>query len=184
MYTHACRPLICLEVGVGSGAVLLAVRKALGRGTWCIGTDINHHVVQAVHACQDINQMTGCTDIILTDLMSAVHHRLKHSIDLLIFNPPYVPTDEVPADPGISSSWSGGADGTEVTMRFIRTIPDLLSDTGVFYLVLVQENDPESIMQLMNTLSLEAEVSLRRKCGREQLSVIRGHRMREYDHTC
>lgn len=122
--------------------------------------------------------MAGCTDIILTDLTAGIDHRLRNKIDLLIFNPPYVPTDEVPLVPGISSAWSGGEEGIAVTSRFIRTIPDLLSETGVFYLLLLQENHPDHMMDLMRSLSLDAAICISRRCGREQLSVVSGRRRR------
>ena len=41
-------------------------------------------------------------------------------MDILLFNPPYVPTesDEV-CGTGIEASWAGGVDGREVIDRFI-----------------------------------------------------------------
>lgn len=31
-------------------------------------------------------------DVVLTSLVTAVHERLHHKVDVLVFNPPYVPT--------------------------------------------------------------------------------------------
>lgn len=46
--------------------------------------------------------------------------RLSRGIDLLVFNPPYVPTfdseaSEAQNDRDISGAWAGGADGMQVT---------------------------------------------------------------------
>jgi len=46
-------------------------------------------------------------------------------VDVLVFNPPYVPTEPEEAERGqeygqISSSWAGGLDGTEVTNKLLR----------------------------------------------------------------
>ena len=46
--------------------------------------------------------------------------RLEHAVDILLFNPPYVPTDTAEADSAqqdadISGAWAGGHDGMELT---------------------------------------------------------------------
>ena len=46
--------------------------------------------------------------------------RLKHAVDILIFNPPYVPTCDDEADDAqqgasIQGAWAGGKDGMQVT---------------------------------------------------------------------
>ena len=162
---------------------MVAVRKALGERTVCIGTDINHHMGPATRECASLNETD--VQLILTDLCSAIEDRLRQAIDLLIFNPPYVPTprEEVVDSSGdeasIASSWAGGRDGMQVTRRFVQKIPDLLSDAGVFYLVLLQDNDVPGVLEEMSSLGLEARVALTRRCGRETLSVVSGRRRRK-----
>lgn len=57
----------------------------------------------------------------MTDLISGV--ALEGSVDILIFNPPYVPTpsEEVNSD-GIEASWAGGLHGREVIDRFLLLV--------------------------------------------------------------
>lgn len=136
---------------------------------------MNEKAGEASTTCAFMNNMTG-VDVILTDLSIVLQDRLRHSIDLLIFNPPYVPTDILAHDRGISASWSGGEDGVQVTKRFIQGIPDLLSDEGMFFLVLVQENDIPRLIQDMESIGIDARVCLSRRCGREHLSVVSGRR--------
>lgn len=59
-------------------------------------------------------------DPVVADLASPLAKRLHHNVDLLIFNPPYVPTDDeevygaqLGAD--IEGSWAGGKNGMQVT---------------------------------------------------------------------
>lgn len=64
-------------------------------------------------------------DVIHTSLAGPLSTRLHDSIDLLIFNPPYVPTESIESKQGqehgqISSSWAGGSDGMEVTNKLLR----------------------------------------------------------------
>jgi release factor glutamine methyltransferase len=53
--------------------------------------------------------------------------RLKHSVDVLLFNPPYVPTitDEAEDAQGtadIEGSWAGGTNGMQITDIFLHTV--------------------------------------------------------------
>lgn len=53
--------------------------------------------------------------------------RLRHCVDIILFNPPYVPTDHgesfhAQGSAGIAGSWAGGLDGMEVTNRFLDNV--------------------------------------------------------------
>lgn len=77
-------PLICLEIGSGSGVVL----SALGclKNSFYIATDVNFL------AC-DLTRRTGFANGSLIEAICADLSPLRDGIvDLVIFNPPYVPT--------------------------------------------------------------------------------------------
>lgn len=178
-------PLICLEVGCGSAAVLVAVRKSLPH-VLCFGTDVNEDAFHTSIECARLNQVPDLM-FVRTDLTNGLDDRLKNSIDLLIFNPPYVPTDEseIPSigESSIFSSFAGGEDGMHVTRKLIHRMPDLLSDRGLFFLLLTRENNVPQVIRDMQSLGLEAEVRLSRRCGREHLSVVSGGRRITGEHN-
>lgn len=76
---------------------------------------------------------------------------------------------------GIGGAWAGGGDGMGLTNILLPQIPvsppkmcncevraktkDILAPEGRFYLVAVQQNKPLAIIEYMNSLGLEAEVS-------------------------
>ncbi|KAF9503269.1 hypothetical protein BS47DRAFT_1356341 [Hydnum rufescens UP504] len=120
--------------------------------------------------------------------------RLKHSVDILLFNPPYVPTSiseasaaqDVSGGVGIASAWAGGMDGMEVTNQFLAfvdvTFPLLLRPSldwpagspGLFYLVAVAPNNISDITTRMkDSYGLKSHIVLERRAGREHLFVIR-----------
>jgi release factor glutamine methyltransferase len=76
---------------------------------------------------------------VICDLVGSLRPRLFRSIDVLIFNPPYVPTEEeealdAQAEGDIAGAWAGGFDGMAVTNRLLDDLdvsfdhPVLLSD--------------------------------------------------------
>jgi release factor glutamine methyltransferase len=162
------KPTLCLEIGSGSGVVSSAVAKFLG--TFCMAIDINP---LACRGTKETAERHGVfVDCINGDLVSSLLP--KKIIDLLIFNPPYVPTEDIEvASSKIAHTWAGGCRGRQVMDRLFPLIPDLLSDKGVFYLVLVEENDPNEVMKIFEKKGFICEIVKKRIAGRERLFVLR-----------
>lgn len=111
--------------------------------------------------------------MVLTDLVYALEPRLRGSIDLLLFNPPYVPSpgDEV-GGARLSAAWAGGARGRVVVDRFLARVPALLSPRGALYLVAVSDNDVPDLLRLLGSMGLDARVCLERVADEERLHII------------
>ncbi|KEF63471.1 uncharacterized protein A1O9_01449 [Exophiala aquamarina CBS 119918] len=98
----------------------------------------------------------------LTSMRGDLSSALKpHSVDVMVFNPPYVPTESVPSlspatEPAIkptfeesshllAQSYAGGLDGMEVTERMLSQLPEALSARGVAYVLFCRGNRPEEV---------------------------------------
>eukprot|EP01032_Pedospumella_encystans_P010533 gene10533-12302_t len=153
------RPNIVLEVGCGSGCVITFLSMLLkeeGVLAVSLATDINPYAAASARRTAAANNVH--VDVILTNLVAAVHERLYHKVDVLVFNPPYVPTpSEEIAGSGIEVSWAGGIDGREVIDVFLPYVEKLLSPTGSLYMVLVQENKPQEITKILQGYGLQSE---------------------------
>ena len=70
--------------------------------------------------------------------------------DILVFNPPYVPTpaSELLGD-GISRSWAGGEKGREILDQLLPNVQHLLQPKGIFYCVLLSSNIPNEVEQIL-----------------------------------
>ncbi|ORY22962.1 S-adenosyl-L-methionine-dependent methyltransferase [Naematelia encephala] len=172
----AAAPSLCVEVGSGSGVVSAFIATILNQSSLFLCTDINPWACSATKRTAKANNVNCVVvlDVIQTDLLSPLERRGKGCIDLLVFNPPYVPTDINEASIGdISAAWAGGHDGMLTTERLILKLPNLLAPGGRFYLVAVQQNQPNEILALMRRLGLEANIHLRRRAGGEVLFVIK-----------
>ncbi|KAJ3290890.1 HemK methyltransferase member 2, partial [Borealophlyctis nickersoniae] len=89
-------------------------------------------------------------DVIRTSFSHSLTPRLFSAVDVLLFNPPYVltPSEEVGSST-IEAAWAGGIDGREVIDQALPIVNDLLSSSGVFYMVTIRENKPDEIMAYM-----------------------------------
>ena len=166
------KPSIVLEVGSGSGSVITGVSRIFGAND-CLYLAIDKNPKAA--KCSKLmlkNEGVLKSDIIVTSLSSGM--RLKGCVDVLLFNPPYVvtPDEEMEGD-GISISWAGGKDGRIVIDQFLKFVPDLLSPKGVLFLVLIEENKPQEVIQILkNMYGLSGSVVAKERCGIEILYIL------------
>jgi release factor glutamine methyltransferase len=56
--------------------------------------------------------------------------REEEKFDVILFNAPYLPTEETEGDSWIGRAWTGGATGRQIIDRFIPEAPKHLKQTG------------------------------------------------------
>ena len=107
--------------------------------------------------------------------MDGILPRLKNQIDILCFNPPYVvTTHEEVGSRGIEAAWAGGIDGREVIDELLPYVKDILSPQGIFYLLLINENKPDEVVEIMKTkYGMKAKIILQRRAGREKQFIVK-----------
>lgn len=167
-YLKAKKPTICLEVGSGSGVVITALGMAFPN-TICISTDVNFK------ACVMTKQTAGYNkvqmDAINMDLVAMTKDNL---FDVIIFNPPYVVTESGECGGcDISASWAGGWNGREITDRLLEMIPKKLARNGTFYLLLIKENIPEEVIEIMRKHQYKHELVIERRVKNEHQFVFK-----------
>jgi release factor glutamine methyltransferase len=181
-------PLV-LEIGTGSGVILSFLNAHAStifsrNDILTLGIDVNtfacHATTKTVNIAEceirDQRQHNTTTDNktmdlshglylgnILGDLTSPIMH---HQIDILVFNPPYVPTPSLPNLPHpslnlgegtktsyeddsylLELSYAGGIDGMETTERLLAALPGALSKRGVAHILLCAQNRPENVKE-------------------------------------
>ncbi|PWA31991.1 hypothetical protein CCH79_00018857, partial [Gambusia affinis] len=134
-------PCVCVEVGSGSGAVSAFLASVVGPSALYLCTDVNPAAAQCTARTSCCNQVA--LQPVITDLVQSLLPRLSGKVDVLLFNPPYVvtPSEDV-GSRGVEAAWAGGERGRQVTDRLLPLVPQLLSSTGLFYLVTIAENKP------------------------------------------
>ncbi|KAI0724216.1 S-adenosyl-L-methionine-dependent methyltransferase [Cerioporus squamosus] len=175
------QPRTCLEIGSGSGCVTAFLGSILGASSSLyLTTDINPHACGSTKATGVQNKVP--IEPVQASLAGPLRKRLRHSVDILLFNPPYVPTDSDEVDNAqqhadIAGAWAGGRDGMALTDILLEQVEDLLSRIGRFYLVAVKQNDIRDICRrMLEQHGLQGKVALQRRAGREHLFVLRFQR--------
>ncbi|KAI4097791.1 MAG: hypothetical protein LQ344_000063 [Seirophora lacunosa] len=198
-------PLV-VEVGVGSGVVLgfltAHARRILGRNdVLSLGVDVNWSACQASTetvrlACRAASNGSHESASFFASLNADLTSIIRPgTVDLLICNPPYVPTAEVPRaledctdgdnhNPFgeeanlISLSYAGGMDGMEVTNRLLEQLPSALNPKrGVAYILLCEQNRPKEVVQRIRQWGAGWTVDVAGRSGKhggwEKLQILR-----------
>ena len=123
-----------LEVGTGSGYVAASV---LGRAASVVATDINPHAVESARA-------RGVATV-RTDLFAG----LSGPFDLVLFNPPYLPTlPEERIDDWLEYALDGGPTGRAVIERFVADVGRVLAPFGRVLLLVSSLTGPDAVREL------------------------------------
>lgn len=168
-------PSLCMEIGCGSGYVITSLALMLGQEDLAvnyIATDINPHAVRVTRETLDAHGVDA--ELIITDIASGLEKRLAGLVDILVVNPPYVPTpeEEVGAD-GITASWAGGENGRKVIDRILPVADHLLSEKGWLYLVTLTANIPSEICLQMRKKGYASRIVIQRTTEEESLHIIK-----------
>ncbi|TKY87393.1 hypothetical protein EX895_004070 [Sporisorium graminicola] len=170
---------LCVEIGSGSGMVTSFLSQILGPTSAAyLAIDLNPHANACTLATGRANNVH--IEAVRSSLVSGLRPRLDGRVDVLLFNPPYVPTEEeeemmAQNKAGIEGSWAGGETGTRLVDELIDggIIKDVLASSGRLYLVAIKQNDPARLVRRLTEQGLESEVVLARRAGGEHLHIIR-----------
>lgn len=163
--------VIAMEIGSGSGMIISHLSRLLGAcGHHCfaLASDINPHAIQTTKDTMTQNSIVG--DAINTSFTQGL--RDFGGIDILVFNPPYVvtPQDEL-GHFDIRASWAGGEKGREVLDLLLPNIASLLSPTGMFILLLIEDNVPSEVEHILLEQGLYPRILKQQKIVGEYLYV-------------
>lgn len=168
-YLIARRPTLACEVGSGSGILITALASILQSSCAYFSTDINLSACNATRTTSIMNKFH--VEPVRMNLTS-MFNRCK--FDIVLFNPPYVVTDvsEIVGN-GLERAYAGGKDGREIIDSFVNKLPDVLSDKGVCYLLLLRENKIDELRGLLKKMGFISTLVVQRKIPGEHLFVYK-----------
>ncbi len=155
-----------IAVDVGTGAGFIAINIA-GNCDFVIGTDIDFGSIR--EARDSIrNKKIHNIDLIVCDLISVLK---DSSVDLVIFNPPYLPSDEYKTDIDMQTLQFYGK--SDVIARFIIDARRVLTHYGLCYVVYSSLTDVQEMMKNARTLFNSVEVVAEKSFFFERLYVVK-----------
>jgi release factor glutamine methyltransferase len=128
------RPFQMIDLGAGSGAILLAIlaERPAGKG---VGTDISTEALAVARENAANLDLDGRTTFIRTEWATGF---ADHAFDLVVSNPPYIPSADIAGlDPEVRDhdphlALDGGPDGLEAYRQLAPEIARILKPGGIF----------------------------------------------------
>ena len=130
-----------LEMGTGTGLVAVHAARL---GVKVTAVDISPHAINCARRNATRNNVR--LEIVRSDLFD----KIPGNFDVIAFNPPYLP-GAATSTTWIEKAWSGGDEGSEVTVRFLRDAWRHLNPGGRIYIIL------SSVGGLMSVLKAAKE---------------------------
>jgi release factor glutamine methyltransferase len=156
-----------LEVGTGSGYIAAGIiglvkNSELDTCSLVMGTDINPHAVRCTRE--------KGVEVVRTNLFVG----LRGPFDLIVFNPPYLPTrPEERVEDWLEHALDGGPDGRAVLSRFANEVGMVLAPGGRILLLISSLTGEEAVVGIFTKLSYKVEIVTKRRVFDEDLLVLR-----------
>jgi release factor glutamine methyltransferase len=147
-----------LDVGAGCGLLgILAAKKASS----VLAVDLNPYAIRCAKENAKLNGVHSKMGFIQASLFSALNPNVK--FDLILFNAPYLPSEEGEAESWIGRAWAGGTNGREVVDRFIREVPTYLNPNGRVLLMQSTLTGVEETIRAFGKVGFWAKVKAEQK---------------------
>ena len=128
------RAFSVIDLGTGSGAILLAI-LAERAGATGVGTDVSSEALAVAKENAANLDLDGRAVFLRTEWAAGFG---DHSFDLVVSNPPYIPSDDIPGlDPEVREhdpilALDGGPDGLMAYRELAPEIRRILKPDGIF----------------------------------------------------
>jgi release factor glutamine methyltransferase len=152
-----------LEIGTGCGLIAKVIARVAHS---VIATDINPQAVK--------NATLNGVEAIQGDLFCNLNRRF----DLIIFNPPYLPTDTNVACDWLTQAWDGGLSGQEVITRFLTQVDRYITTRGRVLMAISSITGYREVTERMKAQFEVVRSLAERKVFFETLYVILGAELR------
>jgi release factor glutamine methyltransferase len=147
-----------LEVGTGSGLISHELANLAG----IVATDINPHAVFCARKAG--------IDVVRTDLTCGI----KGVFDLILFNPPYLPTQpEERMYDWLEYALDGGESGRAVIERFALTVGEVLAPGGRILLLVSSLTGLPEVQELFAGKGYSARIVVEEAVESEVLTVFK-----------
>lgn len=163
---------IVLEIGTGTGIVAIQMAKTTKH---VVAVDINPYAVECARNNAQRNRIRNM-EIIESDLFLKVSGKY----DVIIFNPPYLPTrEDDKVDDAVGCAWDGGKSGRRVTDKLLEQAPFHLTDRGKIIILDSSKSKYQKTIGALEKSGFSAKIVKRLNLFFEELVVIMAERQKQ-----
>ena len=152
-----------LDLGTGCG--LLAIIAA-DTAQHVIAIDINPLAIKNTKYNANLNKTKVET------LLGNLFDPIKGKFDLIIFNPPYLPS-EMNSNDIEEKSWNGGMNGRLILDQFLKEVDNFLESDGKIQFVQSSLANIDQTLEKLKSLNFIPKIIARKKFFYEKLVVIK-----------
>jgi release factor glutamine methyltransferase len=161
------------EIGTGTGIISLACALKAKK---IVCSDINPNAVELVKKNILVNndKLETMIDVRLGSLFNVL--RDDEQFDLIIFNPPYLPTAEdeyVDDHVWFDTSVSGGKTGLDVTIPFLEGLSNHLAKKGRAFIILSSNSPKDIYLRMLKRYDLTSKSVATQSFSDETIEVHR-----------
>jgi release factor glutamine methyltransferase len=162
----------CKVVDMGTGCGILAVIAAKKAGK-VVAIDVNPYAVKCAKNNAEMNGVDNRVSFIQGDLFAPL--RTRKEFDLILFNAPYLPSEENEKNSWMGRAWAGGTSGRNVIDRFLFEVPKHIRPGGEVMLMQSTLSNVEQTLRNLEERGLEANVIAKQDLPFfESLVLVRG----------
>jgi release factor glutamine methyltransferase len=158
---------------VGSGCGILSILSAQKAKT-VVAVDVNPYAVRCTKLNAMVNEVSDKVEVVRGDLLGPL--RKGALFDVVLFNAPYLPTENEKPSSWIDYAWSGGKKGRELIDRFIAHASNHLKPEGCIFLVQSTLSGVNETLKKFMKQGFEATVTTEKKVAFETITLIQAKR--------
>lgn len=162
------RPFRIIDLGTGSGAIILALADSRP-GHVYFGSDISYSAVRLARKNADRHGLNDKIHFFTGDWLNPVSAATP-GFDMIVSNPPYIPTGQIPAlEPEIHryepiAALDGAADGLMAVKTILAQAPIQLRPGG-FLLVEIGYDQGTAVRRMAEAAGIFSSISIRKDYG-------------------
>ena len=120
-----------LDMGTGTGiiAIFFQLIRSYNQkfNAKIFASDVLEEAIKCAKSNEKRNNIDEKIIFLQSDLFTSFPKTIKSKFNIIVFNPPYLPSSPNLQKKSIDHSWEGGLRGIEITLDFIRTVGEFIN---------------------------------------------------------